>query len=282
MVQCAVRYAMPLGLLLAVTARASAEDERCAALFEQAASELAAERYASMLRTANDRMRLCPDPKSAFLVGLAQANMVDSLAVPHPAEREQMRLGALRNLRIAAAGGGLKPMLEFTVHDWIVHLQALAPAGADVVPRDSDGAFDAEQTPAGELQPLDVPPAPPPQPQPAFPWGPVLTGAVGVAALTTGIVLGISASDSREEARAGANQLRAVASELDPDALSDAVRRTRALNDEANTKGRWSTICLVGGAVALVGAAVWYVALPPKGKWRWAALPAGMQAAVRF
>ena len=73
-----------------------------------------------------------------------------------------------------------------------------------------------------------MPPAPPPQPQPVFPWGPFLTGAVGIGALTTGIVLGVSASDSRDEARSAANQLRLLADDLDPEALSDAVRRTRA------------------------------------------------------
>ena len=67
-----------------------------------------------------------------------------------------------------------------------------------------------------------------------------------------------------------------------PDALSDAVRRTRALNTAADSQARWSTILLVGGAVAAVTSVVWYVALPPKGKWRWAATPAGIQATVRF
>jgi hypothetical protein len=105
---------------------------------------------------------------------------------------------------------------------------------------------------------------------------------VGVAALTTGIVLGISAGADRDEASSAANQLRLIAEGLDPKALSDAVRRTRALNDEADTKAKWSTIFLVGGAVAAVTSIVWYVVLPPKGKWRWAALPTGMQASVRF
>ena len=90
----------------------SAEDTACTALFEQAAAQLAAEQYPRMLRIANDRMHLCPGPESALLVGLAQANMVDSLAVTDPAEREQYRQSALRNLRIAAAGGTLEPMLE--------------------------------------------------------------------------------------------------------------------------------------------------------------------------
>src|SRR5262249_4026987 len=114
--------------------QASAEDPACDALFEQAAAQLAAEQYARMLRVANDRMRLCPDPESAFLVGLAQANMVDSLAIADPAEREQYRLNALRNLRIAAAAGTLKPVLEFTAHDWIVHLRAIGPAATEVEP----------------------------------------------------------------------------------------------------------------------------------------------------
>lgn len=262
-------------------AQVSAEDPACAALFEQAAAQLAAEQYARMLRIANDRMRLCPDPQSAFLVGLAQANMVDSLAVADPAEREQYRRTALRNLRVATAGGTLKPMLEFTAHDWIVHLQAIGPAVPEIDEADAGESADVDAV-SVPFEPLEVPPAPPPQPQPAFPWGPVLTGVVGVAALTTGIVLGISASDNRDEAQSAAKQLRLVADDLDPEALSDAVRRTQALNAEADTKAKWSTIFLIGGAVATVTSIVWYVALPPRGKWRWAALPTGMQASVRF
>lgn len=275
-------------LLLALTlfgalsraSRVSAEDTACTALFEQAAAQLAAEQYPRMLRIANDRMHLCPGPESALLLGLAQANMVDSLAVTDPAEREQYRQSALRNLRIGAAGGTLKPMLQFTAHEWIVHLQALGGGAPELEPEGADEPWDVEDSVTPE--PLEVPPAPPPQPQPVFPWGPVLTGVVGVAALTTGIVLGISASDGRDEARSAANQLRSLADELDPEALSDAVRRTRALNDAADSKARWSTIFVVGGAVAAVTSIVWYVALPPKGKWRWAATPTALQATVRF
>jgi hypothetical protein len=266
---------------LVPAARVSAEDPACAALFEQAAAQLAAEQYARMLRIANDRMRLCPDPQSAFLVGLAQANMVDGLAVADPAEREQYRRNALRNLRVAAAGGTLKPMLEFTAHDWIVHLQAIGPAVPEIDEEEVSTPSLLEDGPAA-FEPLDVPPAPPPQPQPAFPWGPVVTGVVGVAALTTGIVLAVSASGERAEARVAANQLRSIADDLDPEALSDAVRRTQALNAEADGKAKWSTAFLIGGAVAVVTSIVWYVALPPKGKWRWAALPTGMQTSVRF
>jgi hypothetical protein len=36
------------------------------------------EQYPRMLRIANDRMHICPGPESAPLVGLAQANLVDS------------------------------------------------------------------------------------------------------------------------------------------------------------------------------------------------------------
>jgi hypothetical protein len=271
--------ALTLGAL-APARRACAEDTACSALFEQAAAQLAAEQYPRMLRIASDRMQLCPDPESALLVGLAQANMVDSLAVTDPAEREQYRQSALRNLRIAAAGGTLKPMLQFTAHEWIVHLQALGGGAPELDPQAADESWDVEDSVTPE--PLEVPAAPPPQPQPVFPWGPVLTGAVGVAALTTGIVLGVSASDSRDEARSAANQLRLLADDLEPEALSDAVRRTRALNDAADSKARWSTIFLISGAVAAVTSIVWYVALPPKGEWRWAATPAGLQATVRF
>jgi hypothetical protein len=276
----ALTFALSLLGALSPAPHALAEDPACAALFEQAAAQLAAEQYPRMLRIADDRMRLCPDPESAFLVGLAQANMVDSLAVTDPAEREQYRQSALRNLRVAAAGGTLKPMLQFTAHEWIVHLQALGGGAPELDPVEAHEWDDEDASET--LEPLEVPPAPPPQPQPVFPWGPVLTGVVGVGALTTGIVLGVSASDSRDEARSAANQIRLLADDLEPEALSDAVRRTRALNDAADSKATWSTVFLVGGAVAVVTSIVWYVAIPPKGKWRWAATPTGLQATARF
>ncbi len=258
----------------------------CDALFERAASELAAEQYSTMLRTADDRMRLCPGPQSAFLLGLAQANLVDSLALSDPAEREQTRRSALRNLRIAAAGADLKTVWQFTVHDWIVHLQSLGPADAPEISADAGDdvyASDHEHDLQGAaVEPLHVPAAPPPQPQPVFPWGPVLTGVAGLGALTAGLVLGLSASSSREEARDAAQQLRALADDLEPEVLSTAVQRTRALNEEANSEAQWSTVFLVAGAAAMVGSIVWYVALPPEGKWRWAATPTGVHSTLRF
>lgn len=250
----------------------------CDALFERAARELAAEQYSTMLGTADDRQRLCPGPESAFLLGLAQANLVDGLVIADPAEREMTRRSALRNLRIAAAGAELKTVWQFTVHDWIVHLQAMAPAGAPEVDEDDRSA---EPDPA-ELEPLEVPPAPPPQPQPVFPWGPVLTGLVGLGGLTTGLVLGIAAADDREEARSATAQLRLLSEDLPPKQLRAAVARTRALNDDADDKAQWSAVFLIGGAVALVGSIVWYAAVPPEGKWRWAAAPTEVQATVRF
>jgi hypothetical protein len=146
--------------------------------------------------------------------------MVDSFAVADPAQREQMRLSALRNLRTAAAGGTLKPAFGFTAHDWIVHLQEIAPAGAQSgalpmplgeEPLDEEDALEGQEPYAQEPEPLDVPAAPPPQPQPVFPWGPVLSGIVGTAALTTGIVLSVAASDNHDEAGRAARQLRRAA-----------------------------------------------------------------------
>jgi hypothetical protein len=260
------------------------EEPECQALFEQAAAELAAEQYPKMLRIAQDRMSLCPAPESAFLLGLAQANMVDSFAVADPAQREQMRLSALRNLRTAAAGGTLKPAFDFTAHHWIVHLRELAPDGAQALDLDEhELELQDEDAPyEEEPEPLDVPAAPPPQPQPVFPWGPVFTGIVGAAALTTGIVLSVAASDNHDEAGRTARQLREAAPLLDDQALRDGVRRTQALDDKADSQAQWGTICLIGGAVALGAAIVWYVALPPRGKWRWAAIPVGAQTTVRF
>lgn len=258
--------------------RAQEHDARCDALFELAARQLAAEQYSTMLNTAEDRQRVCPGPDSAFLVGLAQANLVDQLVISDPAEREMMRRSALRNLRVAAAGAELKAVWQFTVHDWIVHLQAMAPYGSS----EPEPVELEPETDVHELEPLDVPPAPPPQAQPVFPWGPVLGGVIGLGGLTTGLVLGIGAADDREKARSASAQLRLLADDLDPEQLTAAIARTRALNDDADDKAQWSAVFLIGGAVALVGSIVWYVAAEPEGKWRWAASPTELQATVRF
>ena len=276
-----LRLALTIGLLGSTTARGQEHDSRCDALFEEAARQLAAEQYSAMLGTAEDRQRVCPGPQSAFLIGLAQANLVDALAIVDPAEREMTRRSALRNLRVAAAGAELKTVWQFTVHDWIVHLQSMGPEGSAPLAPERD-AYEAESADLQDLEPLEVPPAPPPQPQPVFPWGPVLTGIVGLGGLTTGLILGIAASDDREKARSATQQLRLVADDLEPKQLSAAISRTRELNEDADSKADWSAVFLIGGAISLVGSIVWYVAVPPDGKWRWAASPTEVQATVRF
>ena len=54
---CSLMLLLALLGALAPASRVSAEDAACAALFEQAAAQLAAEQYPRMLRVANDRMR---------------------------------------------------------------------------------------------------------------------------------------------------------------------------------------------------------------------------------
>jgi len=52
---CSLMLLLALLGALAPASRVSAEDAACAALFEQAAAQLAAEQYPRMLRIANDR-----------------------------------------------------------------------------------------------------------------------------------------------------------------------------------------------------------------------------------
>ncbi len=266
-------------------AQSSSEpDARCELLLQQAVAQLAAEQYARMLTLAEDRMLLCPGPVSSFLLGLSQANMVDSLVVADPAQRQQMRAAALRNLRVAVAGqGGLNARWQYTAHEWIVHLQSLGdPIPAEPQPSEGFVVYGAELDDDGEL--LEVPPAPPPQPQPRFPWGPVLTGTAGLAALTTGIVMGVSADDKAEEAEAGARQLLQAAQtdDVSEPQLAQWARQTRKLGDEAASDRAWAHGLMIGGGAGLLLAGAWYFLMPPDGKWRWAATPLGAQTTVRF
>jgi hypothetical protein len=283
-------FLVTAGVLMASTAHADSDpaqtehDGRCDVLLQQAVAQLAAEQYPRMLKLAEDRMLLCTDPLSSFLVGLAQANMVDSLAVSDPAQREQTRRNALRHLRIAVAGeAALNPRWQYTAHEWIVHLQGLGGP----VPLEEPAAdlevygpeFEDEDT---EL--LEIPPAPPPQPQPVFPWGPLLTGTAGLAALTTGIVMGVTAEDKSDEARTAARQLlrAAEAPDADKEQLAQWARQTRDLHDEATSQRVWANGLMLGGGVGLAIAGAWYWLIPPDGKWRWAVMPTGLRTTVRF
>jgi len=244
----------------------SPSDARCDVLFEQAVSRLAAEQYPSMRKLAQDRMALCADPVSAFLLGLAEANIVDSLVVTDPAQREQLRRSALRHLRVAAAGGGsLEPRWEFTVHDWIVRLQELG-GSVDVEDDEHTGSFE-EDAQEDLLEPFDIPPAPAPQPRPVFPWGPLLVGLAGAGALTTGIVLRVQGGDETGEATKGAEQLLELqrAGGADPEQLRRWAVEVQNLHEEGQSDRRWGNGLIIGGGAALLGALIWYWALPPRG-----------------
>lgn len=268
---------------------AAAADVRCGALFEEAVGQLAAEQYPRMRKVAQDRMLLCPDPISSFLLGLSEANMVDGLLVGDRGQREQLRRSALRHLRVAAAGEStLEPEWQMTTHEWIVHLTELGGGVEDVEPPSAavdsalgfDGAYGGEET-WGDL---DIPPAPPPQPQPEFPWGPVVSLVVGTGALTTGIVLGVNAEAKSDEAKSAARRLHSLndAGTVSREQVAEWARETERLQGEAQSEGAWATGFIVGGAATLVVAGIWYWLLPPEGHWRWAAAPTGVRTTARF
>ena len=260
-------------------------EARCRTLLEQAAGHLAAEQYPTMLKVAEDRQRVCPGPVSEFLVGLAEANMVDQLLVKDPAERERMRQDALRALKVASAGGhALRPMWRFTAHDWIVYLQRLGPGGGG-----GDGATRASRPPvpkptdtsgsSASAKSLTRGAAPPPQ-RGEFPWGPVTATGVGVGLLTSSIVLYIASRNQAADANDRAKALDAEQREpLSSDADWRAVKRDL---DSAKTKFDWSIGLRWAGGLAVAGGVAWYLFLPPEGNWSWAATPTGLQLTGRF
>ena len=106
----------------------ASHDDRCAALLEQASGYLGDAQYPALLRVSEERQRQCPGPVSAFLVGLAQGNMVEHWVEEDPARRELLRRQAVQHLQVATAGGhALRPVWRFTAHDWLVHLRGMAP-----------------------------------------------------------------------------------------------------------------------------------------------------------
>lgn len=261
------------------------QDPRCPILFEQAVGQLAAEQYAQMLKLAEGRMLLCPEPVSAFVLGLAQANMVDSLAVRDPAERHQMRGRALHNLRVAAAGGAaLRPEWQLTVHQWIVHLQR--GDGGDLgaaAGMDAELLGETEQLPwRRDQEVLVVPPAPPPRPGPWFPWGPLLTGTAGLGALTWGLVLSATAGDEYKQARRVAAWLADAPPSVDDQTRAKLAGQARRMQDRARDDDAFAGWLLIGGGAAVVAAGIWYWLLPPEGKWRWAVGPGAIEVGGRF
>ncbi|MDD9943776.1 MAG: hypothetical protein OXU20_22230, partial [Myxococcales bacterium] len=132
-----IRTRAALTLLVLTSAlwptRSAAEqpDPRCSALFELAAQFLGKYQYAQMLAVANDRQQLCPGALSLYMVGLAQANLVDKRIVSGP-RREMMRLQAIRTLDAASAAnpGQLRPEWVLTIHEWIEKLRTLRPSSS--------------------------------------------------------------------------------------------------------------------------------------------------------
>ena len=274
----------------AVAAPAQAQpsdDPRCRALFNKGARRLAAQQYLLMLRVARDRRLLCPDIRGAYLLGLAQANLVDKGIVNDPAERELMRRKALKNLRIAAAGetADLRPEWALALHQWIVSLEELAPRNV-AVPIDDEEREEGPELPdvVAEVQNTAAPRprAPGPPPQPHFPAGPVLLGGLGAAAVITALVTGIEAASIQTQADDTAAALQQSAAQLSAEQAQQWVRRITEASDEADTLRTWSTGLWIAGGAALATGLGWYFLMPPEGKWRWAVAPPGVSAAVRF
>lgn len=270
--------AVGLALALACPGLAQAQDDiykRCARLLEAAAGHLAAEQYPTMLKVAEERQRICPGPVSAFLVGLAQANMVDNLLISDPAERERMRLTALRNLKVAAAGGeALKLVWRFTAHDWIVHLQRLGPP---VGGRRREGG---EQIDGGEPPPVPLQ-TPPPPPRPRFPLGPVISGGAGIGALIVALVAWRSAvnkADTVDEAEQYIRDQRAMGKPVSENVIATATER----NKQAATLRNWAIGLSISGGAAVLSGAVWYLLFPPHDGWRWAVSPGSIGLTARF
>lgn len=273
---------LALSYTCASSAQTHSDDVRCKMLFDEGAAMLAAEQFPKMQRIAEDHLRICPGPRGAYLLGLAQANMVDAGLLENPAVREQTRLSALRHLRIAAqAGESLSAPWLFTAAEWIGNLRKRGRESVDL------SEFDDPEIAPGVMldthpRRIPIPAAPPPQPQPTFPAGPVVLAVLGVAGATTGIVLGVGAADRRRETRRGAKEIIRLTEDLSDEDLSDLQSQIYDLQRSANTHQKWSNITLVAGGSSLVIAAIWYFLLPPQGKWRWAATPTGVQATVMF
>ena len=259
---------------------AQGRQERCAQIFGSVVSNLAAEQYPTMLRVAEEHMRACPGPQSAFALGLAQANMVDRGLVDEAPRRAQMRRDALRNLRVVATQGERLPQSWLmTVSEWIVALESM------VLPEPMAGKpqllSPAHGVGASTLD-VPIPRAPPPQPRPAFPWGPTALWGVGGGLAITGVVLAVMALDQKGAAQTAAAERRVRLESLTVAELNAYDWRIRRLDRNAGSLGSWATLSWVVGGAAAVGGTLWYFALPPEGAWRWSALPGGLSVTARF
>lgn len=225
---------------------AAASPERCEELLQSSVAELQREQYPTMLTLAEERRLLCPGPDSSFLVGVARANMLDTVLVPD-AERPLVREEALAALRDAV--GGIRAEWQQTALVWIRYLEELPDPEAPEV-------HAPERVPPDDLG-GGAPRAAPPFEPDVFPWGPVLLGGAGIAALTAGAITGLVGHDyDAELERAG----RACTFPCDftPASKMRLLRR----QSQVSTLYTVTNVLLVAGAASVVGAVVWYVLRP--------------------
>lgn len=285
-VRALICAALVVGLSSLVLAQAS-DVATCRELFSRAAAQLASEQYELMLTTAEKHMRQCAGPRSALLVGLAEANRVDALLIVDPPQRERTRLRALRYLRIAATHGQRLPSeWLLSIGEWIVSLQQRGPAARGLsstleeASLGVDKGSDRRSLPAPEHWPIQQ--APPPRAAPEFPWGPVIAVTAGGIALTTSLGLALTANDRFAAVRVSAEELQLHREELADESYAQRLRIIEGRERDAEAFQDWATLLAIGGAAAVGTGLVWYWLFPPEGKWRWAATPAGLQAMVRF
>ena len=296
----AVFCALIMGGVSTVAVAQSRQESSCRALFAQGAAQLASEDYERMLSTAQEHMKTCPGPKSALLLGLAEAHRVDAQLIADPPRRERARKRALYYLRVAATHGQALPSeWLLSIGEWIVSLQQRGPVATESdlgevtlgEPVANPAAAKAVRgRPVGTLagpgpvgvEVFEIPKAPAPRARPQFPWGPLVSMTLGGVGLTTAVVLAINANDRFAEVQAASEALRVHRDELSEEGLQQRLGVVRDRRSEARDYARWATISAVGGGAALLTGLAWYWLLPPEGKWRWAVTPMGVSASARF
>jgi hypothetical protein len=230
---------------------AAADTDRCAELLKQAASELSREQYPSMLTAAQERRQLCGGGDSEFLVGLAQANLLDKLLVgagEEPLVREQ----AMTALH-AALDGDMQPQWRQTAGIWLKYLESLPTSGA--VPTPPSGSTEAEAAATAAVHHRAAAPFVPT----VFPWGPVIVGSVGVLTLTAALVTGVMGNARDEELHQVAKTCPAGNCGSLPADQQRAIAHTQS---SMETLYAATNVLLIVGAASVTTAVVWYLALP--------------------
>jgi hypothetical protein len=245
----------------------------CDELMRRAAEELRREQYPTMLSVALERARACPGPNSSFLVGLAQANMLDRQLVPE-AEQALVREQAIAALEDALASEKWRSTAEI----WLRNLKEQPSVGAS-------GA----RAPAGsiELAPtrkLARHRAAPPFEPDRFPWGPVLLGSAGGLMLSAALVTGLMGHSRDAEIRRAAQACAGPACMFAPQERIELLR----LQDQISTFYAVTNVLLVVGGITTASSVVWYFLRPTPSEHEVSVLPyverggAGARVVGRF